>query len=717
MIKKLSVLVLSLFIAVSLFLAHSDSVFAQASPATATSSTSLSESAVVQGWTPDSEVTFAGKIAARSSNMLDLIIDNYKWADFPSKSNPFNTIWIMIRNIVYALMSLFILAGAFLLIITRGQSITVKKFIPRFILIILLVTLSFSLIQVLYNIGDVVEVFFLRKPNTTELIKSKDLLNISFDYKSFKGFRRVGAGDELYQYEESAFISLLLVKLTAATYYVMTIILIIRKVILWFFIIVSPIFPLLLFFAPIRNTAKIWIGEFFRWLLYGPLFAVFLAGLVSLWQSGLGGVPLNDLNKPCGAPQDDFVYPTAINILLGGPCQVLAFDPTGNKYNNINVPQSFMQYVVALLMLWMVILMPFILLKIFLDYLKTVDLQDNRFLNYVMQNRPKSPPPPNTPKSQPHFVPVNPITPKTPPPLSPLSAGAAKQIPTEIRKELQRDIEISRSMANLKSSLLSNQQTQSNIAQVLQATKLKIFSMKDVAKMETGMISKNATTTNEYNRVSESLSRISGTSTITTPQEQQQFIQLKAKLEDEAKKGNPVAKGIVEAAKDPKQANVPEENEVQQVSLEDYEEVRKTWIENYRNLEPPNGEDRKAWLTEEVRQIPQAIDLMMSGDPQKQAQGKEMVKQILPFLLLGGFSKMEIVTYLKAKLEAAKTVLDELAKTEKDEDSQVYVERKAEEKPKTMTAEAEIPGSNQPQTPQTAEGLKVEQTPDPDKKV
>ncbi len=133
-------------------------------------------------------------------------------------------------------------------------------------------------------------------------------------------------------------------------------------------------------------------------------------------------------------------------------------------------------------------------------------------------------------------------------------------------------------------------------------------------------------------------------------------------------------------------------------------------MENYQNLEPPLGPggnplDRKEWLREEIKNIPIAVDLLLSGDPQRQAQGKEIVKQILPFLLLGGFSKQEIIAYLKAKLEAAKAILVELVKGDKEEETAVFVERKQQEKPKTMTAEAKLP--------ETAEGMPVGKTPEP----
>src|SRR5690606_28191708 len=70
-----------------------------------------------------------------------------------------------------------------------------------------------------------------------------------------------------------------------------------------------------------------------------------------------------------------------------------------------------------------------------------------------------------------------------------------------------------------------------------------------------------------------------------------------------------------------------------------------------------------------------------------------MVANILPFLMIGGFSKSEVVAYLKAKLEAGKTVLDEIKRREVDEDS--MVERKTQqaeaEKVMTRTAAVEMP--------------------------
>ena len=118
------------------------------------------------------------------------------------------------------------------------------------ILIIILITFSFSFVQFLYQVADIIQGFFLRTGEGTarHIISTRDLIFIGFDYKNFTGLRLPGPEND-----ESAFMTLLLVRLTAITYYVMTGILIVRKIILWFFIVLSPVFPLLLFFKVVIN--------------------------------------------------------------------------------------------------------------------------------------------------------------------------------------------------------------------------------------------------------------------------------------------------------------------------------------------------------------------------------------------------------------------------------------------------------------------------------
>jgi hypothetical protein len=659
------------------------------------------------GWQCDAEVTFTGKLAARSREVLNWLLQNYGWSNIQSgQDNPFQGLWIFIRNIVFAILLLFVLVAGFLLMITRGRSITVRRFLIRFIFIALLVWFSFSLVKTIYDFTDIVQSFFINvtdsaDPTKTRVIQTVDLLNISFDYEDFWGYRKPGL-----RFDESAITSLILIKVTAATYYTMFIILIVRKIILWFFILVSPIFPLLLFVKPIRNTAKIWIGEFFRWVLYAPLFMIFLRGLVEIWRfgpRGATGIPLfMDLTQAYSNPDPKILeYPTAINILLGGPGK---FPLAGNQ--NVNFTETFLLYLVALIMLWMVIIMPWLLLKIFLDMCCNQGVGQSVLSLFNRANTPWGP-----------FInrpPVGPNGPVAPPPGA---AGLAKSLPMTRFKhtpvaEMQQNLMMAQEeAANQQSAIqaqnssiasgisqmasqastdayqnfgqlissqplkIPNLETGQVTAELLSATDLSIPTMQDIAKYEAAMMSKNksSSTSAEISRMNEMLSRLAGTSKLTSPSESTHFTRVRERIVQESNKGNAVAKSMASAVAPVGSVPIPENNEVQQVNLDDYEEVKKTWEENYRNLETPEGpggqpQTRSQWLKAEVAQIPQIIDMLLSGDPQIQQQGMQKVSQVLPFLLLGGFSKAEIVSYLKAKLEAAKTVMSEVLQVEKKQD-------------------------------------------------
>lgn len=635
---------------------------------------------VTTGWVKDQEVTFVGKTATRSNDFLKWTLFNYRWSTIAyGAKNPIEDYWFMISTqIVAPILLLFVLGSAFVMIITRGQNLTIMRFIPRFIIIVVLVVLSFALIRFFYQIADVIQGFFLTvadpaNPTKTKLVGPEDLLFIAFQY-DFIGFRKVGI-----EFDESAFISLLLVKLTAITYYVMTGLLLIRKIILWFFIIVSPIFPLLLFFRPVKNTAKIWIGEFFRWLLYAPLFALFLNGLVSVWRSG---IPMNfTLPKP-GAEIPPPIYPLAINILLGGPGQQIDIN------NSVNLPDTFALYVVALLMLWVVILLPFLLLQIFLDYLNNYSFAESPVVKKITSNSwfnkayGGQQPPPGQPPQQP----------------SPF--GMAKSLPFLNKRSLE--MQSSKSTSAFTSSMdrasQTNLQTIRETRDVLRLANLTIPKMRDVARYETSMMKHDTASKSEVNRFHETLEKISKPTVVPTSTDREKFTTIKEKLVSQQKKGDKLADNVLSASKVSEQVNdktkavlpgqkkegltniknikLPQTNQVQQVSIEEYEDVKKMWMENYQNMETPVGPtgvptDKHTFIQQDMDNITETINLLSSENQDNVDKGMERVANILPFLLLGGFSKAEVISYLKAKLEAAKSVLTGVDSKKEDEDTMV----------------------------------------------
>lgn len=822
-------------------------------------------------WIKDPEVTTIGKNAARSGQLLDWTLRDYKWAsDSAYSNNPLVPLWQTIQRIVYALFLFVILVTAFILIITRGRSLSAKRFLPRFFLVVLLVTFSFSLVQFLYQIIDIFQGFFLRN-QAGQIISQKDLLYVGFNYQSFQGLRVFGQS-----FDESAFISLLLVKLTAFTYYAMVILLIFRKIILWFLIIVSPIFPLLLLFYPLRNTAKIWVGEFFRWLLYAPLFAVFLSGLVRLWHSGLPLIfNFSGVNNPA-----DAVYPTAINILLGGPGQNIGLN------NSVNLPDTFALYLVALLMLWTVIILPFILLQIFLDYMMAFNYQNNPLIKQVytmLNNRP--------------VAPLTPLPPGTPPPAT---TGLARALPFAKRFEIPKTTGLARDIPTTASRTVERPTlvTRNNQTEVSRLTNLSIPTMRDIARYESTRLSHDVNSQREIERMKQTLINIANPTTVASSTERDRLRVIKEKLVTESQKGNSVATNILNAATtytsyssqssassvsqqmqslvqhlaqptlitskrdqqkiveikqelgkaakegnqfattilnnvnnyttnqvtnlqqllqgishpekvtntsekanyttlrekimaasksgnplatmlaqnldnasspeqvrkiqdqlleakaqgnplaaellktvstsdkttekdmeqlhttleeaskkgDPlatlllktltsqkaavapvsataklKSGTLPQVNRIQQVSLEDYEAVKKMWKENYKNVEVPVGQSgRKEWIQSDIASIQETVNLLSSSNPQEVEQGMQQVSDILPFLLIGGFSQTEMIAYLKAKIEAGKNVLEDTTTQQDEEDTLVETKQAVKTETKHLAASAEI---------------------------
>jgi len=770
-------------------------------------------------WLTDSEVTFAGKNASRSATLFNWVLVNYKWSYM---DNTLIEFWAKIRNVVFVLLIILVLISAFMMIITGGQSLTAMQFVRKFVLVIILITFSFALIRILYQIVDIIQSFFIKNPEG-DIISSRDLLNISFNYADFVGYRKFGSA-----YNESAFVSLLLVKLTSATYFIMAGVLLIRKIILWFFITVSPIYPVLLLYFPIRNTAKIWIGEFFRWLLYAPLFAIFLSGLVVLWRNNISVLPFNFY----AGGQKPVVFPTAINILLGGPGQRLAID------NNINYTDTFAEYIVALIMLWVVIFLPFLLLRIFLDYLSTVSFSNNSALKYFVSNAQKL-----LPNNE--FFNGNPPTqaPKPPSPsyqptgvarALPFLTGATKQVPqvAQVPQTTQVSQPVYQTTYNQYITNRPALKSERTSRETMQLVNFPIPTMRDVAKFETSRLS--AATRSEVSRVHDTLQKIANPQTIanfterqqfttmrekllqaqskgeplassilnaantvyrqtsgvtaftqmnqqisqvhdtfqklvnpqsitnvnekqqfttikdtmqkaskqgdsyattilsaatmisqiqnkqqaltqtqqtidkianpqviTSPTERGQFMALKEKLMQERLKGDLVAKSILTAADTLVQVKtaatpLPSVNQVQSVNLEDYEEVKKTWLDNYRKVEVPKTLDapdrtRKQWIQDDLGKINSAISALTSNDPAKINEGMKEVGQLLPFLLIGGFSQSEVIAYLQAKKHAAEEVLSEVKEKETEEETLLTARKRETQTQATMHMQTAIP--------------------------
>ncbi len=315
-------------------------------------------------WVNDDEITFLGKQGERARQFTYWILTHKSINNAPN----IVTVWQQNRNIVYTFIVLVAAISGISLMIQRKylktSSFNIKEKILKLIFLLIYTTFSFSLALLFIQLSDLLSNFFI------EILGVENIFNIFFlpqsqansiiqsseqAYLNFQGCRNLNVN-----LNESIKTSIFLIKVTNLTYFLLGTMLLLRKIILWFLLILSPFLAILMPFIFIRNIGWIWIGVFFQWVFYGPLVSLFLGLVATIWNNP-PHIPFNfdfsRINNPSG-----FIYQTGVNILYGGPAQTITFSNTSNYVD------TFVEYIISLLMLWIVIFFPWWLLRIFRDY-------------------------------------------------------------------------------------------------------------------------------------------------------------------------------------------------------------------------------------------------------------------------------------------------------------------------------------------------------------
>ncbi|KKS95388.1 MAG: kinetoplast-associated protein [Candidatus Gottesmanbacteria bacterium GW2011_GWA2_43_14] len=373
----------------------------------------------------------------------------------------------------------------------------------KILALLLYVTFSYILIVALIQTSDISMKFFI------EFVGGKDLFNIIFsgagnteaNYITFVGYRDINPLNL-----EMVNTSLLFVRLTSLTYNVMSSLLIMRTVILWFLLIIAPFLALLMPFVFIRNIGWIWIGVFFQWLFYGPLFALFLASLTKIWVQGIPySFDFSRVNKPSGQ-----VYRTAINILWGGPAQTLS---PGNSANYVD---TYAEYFIALVMLWACIVLPWLLLRIFRDYCCAGISAAGNTLGAIFDRLRQYPPPPSSAPG--------PVT----------TSGMAQQLPFRQNiEEKVREVQVSRIEEIRDVSQVSTND-------IVRAMDLSVSKLSDISRLETNDLTRTQVISN--------LDKVRSPDRIATPQVREKFMHLREELVERATRGDTTAQTILQAS-------------------------------------------------------------------------------------------------------------------------------------------------------------------------
>ncbi|MCX7880963.1 MAG: hypothetical protein N2482_00400 [Patescibacteria group bacterium] len=772
-------------------------------------------------WVIDPEITNQGKADERARQFIYWAINKSSIDNHPVLKN----IWLVSRNITFFLIILIVaLFGLGFIIAQRNNfqlKINVWSKIWKVGLILLYASFSATIIIFLIQISEILMKFFI------EQLSGKDLFNIYFDgisvednYKNF-----IGCRDLNLQVQEAIKAELFLLRLTNITYYVMGIMIILRKIILWFLLFVSPFLAILIPFIFIRNIGWIWIGVFFQWLFYGPLFALFLGGVAFIWQKGIPfPFDFSRTNNIFG-----YVYPTGINITYGGPAQFAA--QKVNALNNGNYVDTFAEYIISLIMLWATIFFPWWLLRIFRDYCcDGIYAAKNILLSMYDQMR-------GSPTTQPPTSPLSPTVISTA-----LKLPQQVEIPVKVRLETLEEIkkaqteEITRSLdisvkkltdiahfetnkniqesvrrnlnylknpikaetpterqkfmnirtelfnravkedkvaqtilSSISTSKIEQQQRREqiiksvskpiNISQVV-SSKISVPQQK-ISSLTSSFVNTTISTsgTNVINQVAQNTnlqsSQVQSILQSFNQNVNQPVTNITQKISEETKiekeKVRTVLKVFTDTIKTEKKltetlaqkekltpdlvektitsqlslAAEPEKHIEEtitvppSVSIEEYEEVKKMWQRQYEKGEVPVSENissREQWVNQDIVFITNTLNKLLSPDKELQHQGLDDLGYILPIFLVNNLSGEQLIVYLKAKLEAAKSVAEsmtkekEIAEKLKNKAEEELVElktpaKKEEEKAMTMENELEIKEEKEQENKQTEKSV------------
>lgn len=461
-------------------------------------------------WIEDPDITSQGKANERARQFLDWTLSKSAVDNAPI----LRQIWQTTQG--YALFFVVLVAAIFGIgiIVSRRTNFQVNIEVwPTFIrigMMILFILFSAALVLSMIQLSEVIMLFFI------ENLGGRNLFNIYFsanggtlggsetNYTEF-----VGCRDLNIRVQEGIDTELFLLKMTNITYYVMGIMVILRKILLWFMLFIAPFLALLMPFVFIRNIGWIWMGVFFQWLFYGPLFAIFLGALNKIWQ---GGIPFqfdfSRTNKASG-----YVYPTGINITYGGPAQIANAARGGNgsigALNNGNYIDTFVEYVITLIMLWAVTFFPWWLLRIFRDYCcDGIYAMKNILLAMYDQSRSGGP------------------KPKTP-------DGVLPSLKANLKIEKEEDIKKTVKISTMEE--IRKTQTED----LTKSLSLRVSKLTDIARLETNKQMNSV--------VQKNLSYLSNPIKAKIPTEKQQFMNLRTELFNRAVKQDSVARTVLQS--------------------------------------------------------------------------------------------------------------------------------------------------------------------------
>lgn len=464
-------------------------------------------------WIQDPQVTAQAKADERARQFIYWVINS----DSIDNHQVILGVWNVTRNmagvfviIIAAIMGIGIVIGQRA---NFGAKVQVSSYIWKLLAALVYIALSAAIVLSIIQLSELLMKFFI------ENLGGSGLFNIDFGAGSASADANYLSDtpvcrDLNLKVTEGISAEIMMLKMTNIVYYIMGSMLLLRKILLWFLLFVSPFLAVLMPFVFIRNIGWIWIGVFFQWVFYGPLFALFLGALARIWSAGIPFTfdfsrtpdinladPANPLIGACKGI--GYIYPSGINILYGGPAQKLSI------CNNGNYIDTFVEYIITLLMLMAVTFFPWWLLRIFRDYCCDGILAMKNILLSMYDQMRGGPPPSTSPG----------------PTFSPSSIATALKIPRQTDIPVKVKLETIEEIKKTKTEEISR------------SLNLQVSKLTDIARMETNKKFQETTIKN--------INLLKNPIQAETPTERQKYLNIRTELFNRAVKEDRVAKQIL----------------------------------------------------------------------------------------------------------------------------------------------------------------------------
>ncbi|MDO9399414.1 MAG: hypothetical protein Q7T79_01885 [bacterium] len=259
-----------------------------------------------------------GLILIALINILILVCSYNGFIDSSAVSNG----WKIVRDLCNMFFILILLIIAFATIL-RQENYSVKKLLPKLLLMAILINFSKTICGLIIDCAQVIMLTFVNgfkevgRGNLADMLGLKDIYNISADAKDVNTLTVLG----------SYILALIYVLISSVVIATMLAVLVMRMVMLWIYIVLSPLAYLLAAFPAGQSYSQQWWKDFTSNVIVGPVLAFFIwlsfvsasstAGLMANINKG-SNVTLATGITEAGSTDNLIKFIISIGMLIGG---------------------------------------------------------------------------------------------------------------------------------------------------------------------------------------------------------------------------------------------------------------------------------------------------------------------------------------------------------------------------------------------------------------